>query len=165
MSNYDVLIADDQYVHRLITEEAVKNSKGEEQPIFKACNPPQADFYFEANRNKAKNLLVISDVDMSGVDYKKTNLPEPDYATIDFARNSFNHLVTSLRSWSKETGNNYFLVRRSSGDKVSSSKEDLENSTVNNCETPYILSKYDEDQQGQISNILKHCDKLFSVSA
>jgi hypothetical protein len=108
------------------------------------------------------NLCVFSDGDMSGRDFKDTDLPEPDFFSENLARNAISHLWQDLRAWAKGTNSNYFLTRRSSGDKLSSDLEDLENINKNNDDEVFILSKQELHQVEYINKILDHCDVIFN---
>ena len=75
MSNFEVLLVDDEFGQRQVLTHALQRIRPDLK-ITRAGDPDQALRYFEEHRNEAKNLPLISDNNMGSANYQETNLDE-----------------------------------------------------------------------------------------
>lgn len=172
MSNFDILIVEDNLAERQKIYEAVIQRHPKDQ-IFRACNPTQAYKYFETHREKARGLCVFTDGWMSIKDYTNTDFStpsdtEPSHGTFDI------HLVNDLKKWTTETGNNCLIVQREGTDRTATNPKSFQHIRVNNFDLfttgqAIVLPKDDVfyeagiTHQGYVDAILEHCQSLFTI--
>ena len=162
MGDWKVLIADDLRGERYMLNNLLSKLRPDIERV-RVANPAQAKLFFDQNRAQGSSLCIISDRDMSGPRYDNTDAGIPDLSDPNLSKMLFPDLVAFARAWQDETGNDVFIVRRSSDDAYSSVLNELPNWQKNNFDKPFLLVKNEPMQVDYLKAICAYCDTIFAL--